>query len=152
MNTNSKITDTEFAKIPQRTLSFFSLNLRKGSHKIILLKNQDSSKWWFEILISPQKRLFVSGIKNRHISSTYITDIFKQFLQENELDREINTNLPLSFPNSLKKYRRFVVGNNKERITYVLILYFQEKFKSSREDKVYLSFNNTYVEKGVSPQ
>ena len=38
--------------------SYFIVNLKKGSHKIILLKNQNSFEWWFEILINPTKKLY----------------------------------------------------------------------------------------------
>lgn len=129
--------------------SYFSFTLRKGSPQIIALKNQDSSEWWFELLINPKKKRYFFDKAKNHISSIYYKDILGALLNEYGFEDKTKKPIPLSCRKSLHKYNRFVVDNDKEKIADVLITFFQKNFKSSSTDKITISFNNTYVEHGI---
>lgn len=128
--------------------SYFTLSLKKGSHKFILLKNQDSREWWFEVLINPNKKFYFSSGRNK-ISFHYYADIFNELLKVKDCSSNIQYKLPKNIPKFLKKYRRFGILNDTQMIIDLFIEYFKNNFKATEDDKVYISFYNTYVEKGI---
>lgn len=129
--------------------SFFSVTLRKGSPRIIVLKNQDTSEWWIELLINPKKRKYFYDKAENRILSTNYEDILETLLNAYGFENKNKTSVPLSCRNSLRKYNRFIVDNDKEKIIEVLKTFFQKNFLSTSTDKITILFNNTYVEHGI---
>lgn len=112
---------------------YLYLSGNKNPVRIYMLKNQDHSEWWFELLL-----------KRKHEN---IFGYLKSKLPNVEILGGVN---PEIINKSFKDYYRIVVGSNYDEISVSLMNLFMEHLGCSLESKIFLKFYKIEVEKAIS--
>ena len=112
---------------------YLDLTNRKSGKRIYVLKNQNSSEWWFELFIETTSIRLINMLEktftcNKEPSIIHYSTYNKSFI----------------------KQKRFIIGCHKEKISQCLGSVFIDFLGNDPKSKIYLKFSNVEVEKGLN--